>query len=138
VLSNNTCTYLYINGKAKVLSALALATCHEGVRGGGGIPPHTLKLENRCVSFTFQLLYTQGQGHWHTMDWRMGQLQKQCECSVDEINLKINSFGVLHYVSWPTVTDALMDHSVSTFSAKHSLLGWPDSSKCQLSIYQPT
>jgi hypothetical protein len=32
-LSNNKCTYLYINGKAKVLSAFALATCHEGVWG---------------------------------------------------------------------------------------------------------
>jgi len=108
------------------------------VYGGGGIPPHTLNLGNGCVSFTSQLLYTQGQGHWNTVDWRMGQLQNQRECSEDEINLKINSFGVLHYVSRPTVTDTLTDHSVFTFTVKQSLLSWPDSSECQLSIYQST
>jgi hypothetical protein len=68
----------------------------------------------------------------------MGQLQNQRECSEDEINLKINSFGVLHYVSRPTVTDTLTNHSVFTFTVKQSLLGWLDSSECQLIIYQST
>jgi hypothetical protein len=81
VLSNNICTYLYVNGKARVLSVLALATCHEGIRGVEAYLHTLLTLEMdgsashpSCFTHRVKAIGTQWTGGWDSSKSNMNAL----------------------------------------------------------------